>query len=256
MGFDEFEEIWITGSNGVVGSSVYKDLNNLGLTVIPIQRQKKKNSYILKNEFHSKRGLVIHCGVPSHPRTRRKRRKYLENTIMLFDWAAKNNFELIFFSSHSSRSNNGSLYSRDKRMYELLAISMGFKVIRLGIFIGPKPSYINKTLNLLQKFRLTFLQKLLGSIPVCQSENVLQSLSKMTCSNNKIWGWTKSSSTAVELDITEIQTGANTTTRKNIYSYDEKKSWRIRLGDLICFLTFGFADPFINLGYDLKYYAK
>lgn len=256
MEFDKFEKIRITGSNGVVGSFIYGELKSLGLSVFPIKRQKEDNSYILDDGFDSKSELIIHCGVPSHPRTRKKRMMYLENTIRLFDWAAKNDFELIFVSSHSSRSSNYSLYSQDKGIFEELAISMGFRVLKLGVFIGPKVSRINVTLDFLREISVPFIQSSLRNIPTSQSKYLLTSLVNLTNSNYKMWGWVKGSTFGVALEDVEIQKVTNGVTRRTLGNYKEKKSWRIRLVNLSCFLTFGLADPFINLGYDVKYYAK
>ena len=71
-----------------------------------------------------------------------------------------------------------------------------------------------------------------------------------------MWGWVKGSTFGVALEDVEIQKVTNVVTRRTLGNYKEKKSWRIRLVNLSCFLTFGLADTFINLGYDVKYYAK
>ncbi len=157
------ELILLTGARGRVGSLLASFFEKDGFEVRPIEHDPSYSKYVLPTPgdvSNFNRIIVVHSGQPSAPRTRTRRKNYLNASRDLIEGAIANNFEFVFISSLSAHDKNRSNYSRDKLALERLTISNSGNVIKLGIVTEISLSYaldIRRIEDLFSKFRLAFL---------------------------------------------------------------------------------------------------
>lgn len=248
--------ILLTGANGVVGTELAMKLRDQGYLVVPVIRCSSTGKYLLSQSDIGGSDLVIHAGLPGHPRTLKKRREYITNTNELFEKVRIANRPLIFISSHSSRANNPSQYSRDKHFLEKKALDNNLSILRIGVFLA--------TVDLRQSLVVRFL-KLFGTpelvissknLPSTNSVNIVSSIQLILSHDHKVWNCFSSLSSKFSIEEREVEKTIDSfLLAVNFVDFNQNKLM-IYVVNLLNKLTFSFTDPIINLMYDLRHYAK
>jgi len=249
-------KIYISGAGGVVGTELKTKLAQKGFQVFPINRSGISGDYLLNDFDFSDGDLIIHAGIPFHPRTPKKRADYNSNSKALFKYANDKGIDLIFISSHSSREDNPSQYSRDKSYLEKLAMEQNCSVLRIGVFHSSqnaKQSLVVRAVNL---FNLSFLKRLFDNLPVTQAQEIIESIEDITGSDHKIWNcYSFSHSSTGEKDSALIKIYNLKPTPTDVSEHGKRKTL-LAFVNIINLLTHSFLDPIVNFASDLRYYAK
>lgn len=248
--------ILLTGASGVVGTDLARKFRESNFTVVPLIRCSGTGKYLLFQNNLQSFDLIIHAGLPGHPRTRKKRREYISNTIELYQAARLSRTHLIFISSHSSRSSNPTQYSRDKHQLEKLALEYGFSVLRIGVFAASddlKQSLLTRWLKI---FGSIIFDYVLGIFPSTNSDNIQNSIRLIQFHDHKIW----ECFTTLRPEVVFERKEETITSRQylraiNFVEFNQNKCV-LYLIDLVNKLTFSFIDPILNILYDLRYYVK
>jgi hypothetical protein len=248
--------ILLTGASGVVGTDLTILLESKNHKVIPMLRCSSSGKYLVSQDDLQSTDLVIHAGVPSHPRISKKRKEYFSNSIELLEKVRKANASLIFISSHSSRVDNFSQYSRDKHFLEKQVLEMGFSVLRIGVFASSddlKPSLVVRFVNF---FGSSVLHNYFQNLPTTNSENIASSVQAIHNHEHKFWNCFSVLNSKHFLEGNEVSIlNSNCLRAVNFIEFNQKQ-WLINFVNLLNKLTFSLIDPLINLLYDLKHYAK
>lgn len=250
------ENIYLTGARGFVGSDLTLNFIAKGFQVTPIGRSQVTGKYLLNASEVLPADTIIHAGIPSHPRTKKKRTEYFSNTKELFALAKESKANLIFISTHSCRCNNPSQYSRDKFELECLALESNGSVLRIGIYHSSQDSKNSSILRVVGLFKTPTISHLFDNIPKTRFDSIFHSLRAIQLEPNRILS-------CYETEIPRANENSSSSpdfcNSHHIYLEQfayRKKSFSFCLVKIANFLTNSFADPFINLAYDLKHYAK
>jgi hypothetical protein len=247
--------ILLTGASGIVGTDLAKKLRESNFTVVPLTRCSLTGKYLLFQNDLQSIDLIVHAGLPDHPRTRKKRREYISNTLELFQMAKLSQTHLLFISSHSSRADNPTQYSRDKNQLEKVALEYSFSVLRIGIFAVSDNFKQSLVIRWLKIFGSSTLKYVLEILPSTNSENIQNSIKLIQFHDHKIWECFTTLRTKVASEGKDETTISPYLRAINIGDFNQKK-WLVNFIDLVNNLTFSFIDPILNLLYDLRYYAK
>jgi hypothetical protein len=248
--------IFLTGASGVVGTDLTFVLERKNHTVIPLLRCSSSGKYLISKDYLKRMDLVIHAGVPNHPRTLKKRREYFSNSIELFEKVKMANANLIFVSSHSSRVCNLSQYSRDKHILEKKVLEKGFSVLRIGVFMSSVDSKNSLVVRFVNFFGSSILLNYFQNLPTTNSEIIASSIEALNNHENKFWNCFSVLKTKRSLKGNEISL-VNTNSLRAVNFVDfNQKLWLIKFVNLLNKLTFSLIDPLLNLLYDLKHYVK
>jgi hypothetical protein len=219
-------------------------------------REGTTHQYKLDTRHFTESDLVIHAGIPSHPRTPKKRREYIRNSIELFDFARELGANLVFISSHSARSNNPSQYSRDKLYLEEIALDYNFSVVRLGIFSSSVSRKHSLILKFLEFMRFSRLQRISENLPRSCSEELQICLDLISGDSGGRWNCYSFPNNSVEVEIHEVNKNVPyRISPENAGTYFPKRSGT-HVVSFVNAMTFSFSDPVFNLMSDLKYYGK
>jgi hypothetical protein len=248
--------ILLTGASGVVATELAKKLRESNCIVVPLIRCSSTGKYLLNQNDLASIDLIIHAGLPGHPRTLKKRKDYISNTIDLFQTAKLSQTNLLFISSHSSRASNPTQYSRDKNLLERMALANNFSVLRIGVFVVSDDLKKSLVIRWLKLFGSSIVKYFLEILPSTNSENILSSIKLIRFHDHKIWDcFTLLSSKMASEGKEEILTISPCLRAINVVDFNQKK-WLVSYVDLLNKLTFSFIDPLLNLLYDFKYYVK
>ncbi len=256
---DEFlrsHTILLTGSSGVVGTDISLYLAQMGFRIRPLIRSGENNRYHFDDIHKEDNYVVIHAGVPFHPRSSRKRKQYFLNTLELFESARHRDFKLIFVSSQSSRSDNPSFYSRDKKVLEQAALSKGFRVIRLGVYLPTLTAKKALVTKCVEKLNVGGINRAFRCIPSTNSKQfadaIIESLNDWNKPHDEIdYVLSAFEEKQVKNHADSISNRLNSRYGRTNSSHDTFK-----IVTILNFATYGLIDPIINLMYDLRYYAK
>jgi hypothetical protein len=248
--------IFLTGASGVVGTDLTIVLESKNHKVVPLLRCSSSGKYLVSQDDLQSMDLIIHAGVPSHPRTLKKRREYFSNSIELFEKVRMANASLIFISSHSSRVGNFSQYSRDKHFLEKTVLEKGFSVLRIGVFVSSGDSKHSLVVRFVNVFGSSVLLSYFQNLPTTNSENIASSIQAMHNHEHKFWNCFSVLNTKPSLEGNEISlVNSNNLRAVNFVDFNQKQ-WLIKFVNLLNKLTCSLIDPLLNLLYDLRHYAK
>ena len=141
----------LTGSNGVIGSVIYKILTDYGINVVRVGRESSDvyfdlNDHDPRVEFRSV-GALIHCAWDFSCKGSEIFTTNGFGSARLFQLARDNQIPILFISTLAAHSESESRYGSTKYFLERLVLEFGGCVARIGAYTSSHNSGLYSRLS-------------------------------------------------------------------------------------------------------------